>query len=191
MQPEFDFSASGDPRAHPQTALVPVADLHERRQAGLLDLIFLALAYVGFLGLFRSLGGHFYFARVDAVVYAAAFVLFYALYFSIFTIFGGATPGMQLRGLYVVRLDGTLAENRQLLWRAFAYLLSAGALMLGFSLGLLGRGPFHLARSHFAYLRHLGAAARPGRLLRGRATAAANLGAQVASTIIAGPCVSG
>src|SRR5271156_4877225 len=59
MQPEFDFSASGDPRAHPQTALVPVAELHERRQAGLLDFIFLALVYVGFLGLFRSLGGHF------------------------------------------------------------------------------------------------------------------------------------
>src|ERR1700723_1807659 len=132
MQPEFDFSASGDPRAHPQTALVPVAELHERRQAGLLDFIFIALVYVGFLGLFRSLGGHFYFARVDAVVYAAAFVLFYALYFAIFTIFAGATPGMQLRGLYVVRLDGHLAENRQLLWRGFAYLLSSGALMLGF-----------------------------------------------------------
>ena len=132
MQPEFDFSAAADPRAHPQTALVPVAELHERRQAGLLDFIFLALVYVGFLGLFRSLGGHFYFARVDTVVYAAAFVLFYALYFAIFTIFGGATPGMQLRGLYVVRLDGHLAENRQLLWRGFAYLLSAGALMLGF-----------------------------------------------------------
>jgi uncharacterized RDD family membrane protein YckC len=132
LQPEFDFSASGDPRAHPQTALIPVADLHERRQAGLLDLIFLTLAYVGFLGLFRSLGGHFYFARVDAAVYGAAFILFYALYFSIFTIFGGATPGMQLRGLYVVRLDGQLAENRQLQWRAFAYLLSGGALMLGF-----------------------------------------------------------
>jgi uncharacterized RDD family membrane protein YckC len=132
MQPEFDFSASGDPRAHPQTALVPVAELHERRQAGLLDFIFLALVYVGFLGLFRSLGGHFYFARVDAVVYASAFALFFALYFAIFTIFGGATPGMQLRGLYVVRLDGHLAENRQLLWRGFAYLLSAGALMLGF-----------------------------------------------------------
>lgn len=132
QQPELDFSASGDDRAHPQTALIPVADLHERRQAGLLDFIFITLAYVGFLGLFRSLGGHFSFARVDAVVYAAAFVLFYALYFSIFTIFGGATPGMQLRGLYVVRLDGHLAENRQLLWRAFAYLLSGGALMLGF-----------------------------------------------------------
>jgi uncharacterized RDD family membrane protein YckC len=132
LQPELDFSASGDPRAHPQTALVPVADLHERRQAGLLDFIFLTLAYAGFLGLFRSLGGHFSFARMDAAVYASAFALFYALYFCIFTIFGGATPGMQLRGLYVVRLDGHPAENHQLQWRAFAYLLSGGALMLGF-----------------------------------------------------------
>jgi len=132
LQPELDFSASGDPRAHPQTALVPVADLRERRQAGLLDFIFLTVTYVGFLGLFRSLGGHFSFARVDAAVYAAVFMLFAALYFAIFTIFAGATPGMQLRGLYVVRLDGHPAENRQLQWRAFAYLFSGGALMLGF-----------------------------------------------------------
>lgn len=132
FQPEFDFSASGDARAHPQTALIAVADLPARRNAALLDGVFLTLAYVGFLGLFRSLGGHFAFERVDAVVYLATFALFYALYFAIFTIFGGATPGMQLRGLYVVRLDGHLAESRQLLWRGFAYLLSAGALMLGF-----------------------------------------------------------
>jgi uncharacterized RDD family membrane protein YckC len=132
LQPELDFSAGGDPRAHPQTALVPVADLRERRQAGLLDFVFLTITYAGFLALFRSLGGHFSFARVDAAVYAAVFVLFSALYFAIFTIFGGATPGMQLRGLYVVRLDGHAAEQRQLQWRAFAYLLSGGALMLGF-----------------------------------------------------------
>lgn len=132
LQPELDFSASGDARAHPQTALIAVADLPARRNAALLDAVFLTAAYIGFLGLFRSLGGHFAFQRVDAVVYTATFALFYALYFAIFTIFGGATPGMQLRGLYVVRLDGHLAENRQLLWRGFAYLLSAGALMLGF-----------------------------------------------------------
>ena len=44
----------------------------------------------------------------------------------------GATPGMQLRGLTVVRLDGSLPDTRQLLWRNFGYLLSGATLMLGF-----------------------------------------------------------
>ena len=39
---------------------------------------------------------------------------------------------MQLLGLTVVRLDGSLPDTRQLLWRNFGYLLSAATLMLGF-----------------------------------------------------------
>ena len=72
------------------------------------------------------------FTKVDAVVFAATFFLLYTIYFSIFTFFGGATPGMLLRSLYVVRLDGRLADTRQLLWRSFGYLFSGGALMMGF-----------------------------------------------------------
>ncbi len=132
FQPELDFAAASEDRAHQQTELVPVAGLRERRMAGLLDLAFLTISYFGFGGLFHSLGGHLSFTRVDGIVFAATFVLLYSLYFSIFTFFGGATPGMQLRGLYVVRLDGRLADTRQLLWRSFAYLISAGALMMGF-----------------------------------------------------------
>jgi len=70
--------------------------------------------------------------RVDAAVYLAAFFLFYAQYFFLFTTFAGATPGMQLRGLTIVRLDGSLPDTRQLLWRSFGYLLSGATMMLGF-----------------------------------------------------------
>ncbi|MFZ0037992.1 MAG: RDD family protein [Candidatus Acidiferrales bacterium] len=132
LQPELDFMVAADDRSHPQTALVPVASLRERREAGLLDSAFLAFSYVGFGALFHSLGGRLSFNKVDAVVFAATFFLLYTIYFSIFTFFGGATPGMLLRGLYVVRLDGRLADTRQLLWRSFGYLLSGGALMMGF-----------------------------------------------------------
>jgi uncharacterized RDD family membrane protein YckC len=132
FQPELDFSAGNNDRAHPQTALVPVASLRERRQAGLLDLAFLILSYLAFAAMFRSLGGRMSFTRMDAIVFGATFLLLYVIYFSIFTFFGGATPGMQLRGLYVVRLDGRMADTRQLLWRSFGYLLSAGALTMGF-----------------------------------------------------------
>ena len=132
VQPELDFSSAAHERAHPQTALVPVASLIERRNAGFLDAIFLGLTYAGFLGLFRSLGGQVVVEKADAVVYLAAFFLFYALYFSLFTTCAEATPGMQLFCLTTVRLDGTVPDTRQLLWRSFGYLLAGATLMLGF-----------------------------------------------------------
>ena len=132
IQPELDFSNSPDYRAHPQTALVPVASLGERRRAGALDAVFLALTYAGFLGLFRSLGGQLMLEKVDAIVHLSVFYLFFAQYFFLFITFAGATPGMQLQGLTIVRLDGSLPDTRQLLWRSFGYLLSGATLMLGF-----------------------------------------------------------
>jgi uncharacterized RDD family membrane protein YckC len=132
IQPELDFTSFPDDRAHPHTALVPVASLAERRHAGALDLLFLSLTYAGFLGLFRSLGGQLVLEKVDAIVYVATFYLFYAQYFFLFTTFAGATPGMQLCGLTIVRLDGSLPDTRQLLWRSFGYLLSGATMMLGF-----------------------------------------------------------
>jgi uncharacterized RDD family membrane protein YckC len=132
IQPELDFSNSPDDRAHPQTALVPVANLSERRWAGVLDVFFLGLTCAGFFGLFRSLGGEMMLDKMDAVVYAAVAFLFFAQYFFLFTTLAGATPGMQLRGLTIVRLDGSLPDTRQLLWRSFGYLISGATLMLGF-----------------------------------------------------------
>ena len=132
IQPELDFASVGSDRARPQTALVPVASLADRAWAGGLDGLFLALTCGGFAALFRSLGGQIALEKMDAIVYLAVAYLFYALYFFIFTTFAGATPGMQLRGLTIVRLDGSLPETRQLLWRNFGYLLAGATLMLGF-----------------------------------------------------------
>jgi uncharacterized RDD family membrane protein YckC len=130
-QPELDFSAL-DSNAHPQEDLAPVAGLGERRAAGLLDAMFLILAYSGFLGLFRSLGGQFAINRVDAGIYAAAFFMFYVLYFSLFMVFRGATPGMQLRHLVAVQLDSSPPDTRQFAWRSLGYALSGATLGLGF-----------------------------------------------------------
>ena len=132
VQPELNFSSSPEDRARPQTALVPVASLGERRWAAFLDALFLALTCAGFLGLFHSLGGRLTFAKTDALVYLTVAYLFYSLYFFLFTVLAGATPGMQLVGLTVVRLDGSLPDSRQLLWRTFGYLLSGATLLLGF-----------------------------------------------------------
>jgi uncharacterized RDD family membrane protein YckC len=132
IQPELDFVPARDYRSHPQTALVPVASNEARRWAGILDGIFLFLTYAGFLALFRSLGGQMLLDKVGTAVYASTFFLLYIQYFALFTTFAGATPGMQLRGLYVVRLDGYLPDTSQLLWRSFGYCLSGGTLLLGF-----------------------------------------------------------
>ena len=136
VQPELDFSAAAGERGHPQTALVPVATLVERRNAAVVDMLFILLTLAAFAGLFvglmRSLGGEIVLDRIDAVMCAPVFFLFYSLYFVVFTVFAGATPGMQVCGLAIVRLDGRLPDTRQLTWRGFGYVLSAATLMLGF-----------------------------------------------------------
>jgi uncharacterized RDD family membrane protein YckC len=132
IQPELDFSAAAHERSRPQTALVPVASLSERLWAGAVDGLFLGITCAGFAGLFRSLGGQITFDKMDVLVAGAIIYLFYALYICLFTTLAGATPGMQLRGLSIVRLDGTLPDTHQLLWRSFGYLLCGATLTLGF-----------------------------------------------------------
>jgi uncharacterized RDD family membrane protein YckC len=137
-RPSFDFTSNSG-HAGAQTAVSPydspvppVASLVERRRAGALDATFLLFAYVGFVMLFRALGGRFSFSRFDALVTVATLGLLYAQYVTLFTYFAGATPGMMLRGLRVASLDGLDPSPRQLLWRSLGYLISAGTMMLGF-----------------------------------------------------------
>jgi len=137
-QPSFDFTAD-DRRDEPRPRIsaydspaLSVAPLAERRRAGLLDVALILFAYGAFLMLFHAFGGRFTFSKVDALVTAATLGLFYTQYITLFTYFGAATPGMTLRGLRVVSLDGLDPSPQQLLWRSFGYLVSAGTMMLGF-----------------------------------------------------------
>src|SRR5579863_9262995 len=78
------------------------------------------------------LGGRIGFDKLDLTVAGATFALFYAQYFALFTVFGGSTPGMMLRGLRVVSFHGGIPTSRQMAWRSFGYLISAGTCFLGF-----------------------------------------------------------
>jgi uncharacterized RDD family membrane protein YckC len=109
-----------------------VASLPERRRAAIVDAGLLLFSYGGMLALFTVLGGRIGLNRVDLAVAGASFVLFYAQYFALFTMFGGATPGMMLRGLRVVSFDGNIPKSSQMVWRSFGYLISAGTCFLGF-----------------------------------------------------------
>ena len=131
-QPQLDFSVVENYRLHPAEPSFPVAELTLRRVAGFVDALAISSVFAGFLEAFRSLGGQLHLVKIDLAIYAIVFFLIYVLYFGMFTIFSGATLGMQLRGLSVVAMDGALPDTRQLLWRTFGYILSGGALLLGF-----------------------------------------------------------
>jgi uncharacterized RDD family membrane protein YckC len=112
--------------------MFPVAGVEERRLAGLIDAACLLFAYGGFLALFGSLGGQFTLSKLSAAICVSTFVIVYLQYFALFTVFGGTTPGMMLRGLHVVSFSGDTPLPRQMLWRSVGYMLSAGTLFLGF-----------------------------------------------------------
>jgi uncharacterized RDD family membrane protein YckC len=139
-QPNLDWSgayrssvgAGATAESHSAPLLRPVASLGQRRLAGILDAGFLLFTFGGILALFGALGGRFTLTRLDAAITVAALGMFYAQYFTLFTVFGGSTPGMMLRGLRVVSFDGDTPTPRQMLWRSFGYLISAGTFMLGF-----------------------------------------------------------
>jgi uncharacterized RDD family membrane protein YckC len=114
------------------SGIYPAASLEERRRAALIDAACLAFAYGGFLALFGSLGGHFTFSKLSAAVCFFTFAFVYLQYFGLFTIFGGTTPGMIIRGLQVATFSGEIPTLRHLLLRATGYMLSAGTLFMGF-----------------------------------------------------------
>ena len=126
------FAASAATNSIADGGMYPVASLEDRRLAGLIDSACLLFAYGGFLALFGSLGGQFTVSKLSAAVYAATLVIVYVQYFALFTVFGGTTPGMMLRGLHVVNFAGEMPTPRQMLWRSVGYMLSAGTLFLGF-----------------------------------------------------------
>jgi uncharacterized RDD family membrane protein YckC len=139
----IDVSLSPDSESNPQTQVIenerksqpglhPVASIDDRRLAALIDICCLLFAYGGFLMLFGSLGGQFTLSKLTAAVYTTTFAIVYLQYFALFTIFGGTTPGMMIRGLQVVSFSGEPPTPRQMLLRTAGYILSAGTFFLGF-----------------------------------------------------------
>ncbi|HXY24004.1 MAG TPA: RDD family protein [Candidatus Acidoferrum sp.] len=135
LKPEAETSTQEHPvveESAKESCLFPVASIDDRRIAGVIDLFCLLFAYGGFLGLFGSLGGHFTLSKLSVAVCVATFSAVYMQYFALFTIFGGTTPGMMVRGLRVLSFAGDTPSPKQMLLRSAGYLLSAGAFFLGF-----------------------------------------------------------
>jgi uncharacterized RDD family membrane protein YckC len=133
--PDSEASAQEQPAKEERRTLPglhPVASIDDRRLSGLIDLLCLLFAYGGFLMLFGSLGGQFTVSKLNAAVCATTFAIVYLEYFALFTIFGGTTPGMMMRGLQVVGFSGEPPTPRQMLLRSAGYMLSAGTFFLGY-----------------------------------------------------------
>ena len=136
--PPAPESMSGSPQSiddspvDQHSGLYPVASIENRRLSGLIDAACMLIPWGSFLTLFGSLGGHFALSKLSAAVCIASFALVYVQYFALFTVFGGTTPGMMLRGLRVVDFSGEEPSPRQLFFRAAGYMLSAGTFFLGF-----------------------------------------------------------
>jgi len=106
--------------------------LGHRFAAGLLDLFVLLLAFGLFVTVFYESGGRLSRRPLDLTVVALAAAFFVILYFGLFTGLAFATPGQSALALQVRTLEGGVPDAASAIWRAFGYLVSAAALMLGF-----------------------------------------------------------
>ena len=111
--------------------LYGAASIEQRRLAALVDAACLAFAYGAFLALFNCVG-EFTASKLSGAVCLATFAMVYLQYFALFTVFGGTTPGMMVRGLQVVSFTGETPTPRQMLLRSAGYVLSAATFFMGF-----------------------------------------------------------
>jgi uncharacterized RDD family membrane protein YckC len=111
--------------------LYGAASIEQRRLAALVDAACLAFAYGAFLALFHCVG-EFTASKLSGAVCLATFAMVYLQYFALFTVFGGTTPGMMVRGLQVVSFTGETPTPRQMLLRSAGYVLSAATFFMGF-----------------------------------------------------------
>ena len=166
-QPAFDFSAaertnsslSLGARSLPfsnDSQLFHVAPLPQRRRAGIIDAALLLFAFGGFWSLFSAMGGHFTISSFSAVVTAATLSLLYAQYFSLFTYFGGATPGMMLCHLRVVSFDGSEPHLPAIAVAQLRLPDLRRHSSPGLRLGAVGRRSLNLARPHLPNLPNRG-----------------------------------
>jgi uncharacterized RDD family membrane protein YckC len=135
LPPEPSAEAASESASHialDRYGLYPVATIEERRLAAVIDAACLLFVLGAFLALFGAIGGDFTASKLGGAVCFLTLAIVYLQYFALFTIFGGTTPGMMLRGLQVVSFSGEPPSPRQMLLRSAGSMLSAGTFFLGF-----------------------------------------------------------
>ena len=131
MEIELEPSpALGD--AEGRTAVLKIAPLGKRLLAGVFDLFVLLSSASMFAAIFWQTGGKLSSQPLDLVAVGLAGAILLMAYFGIFTVFAYGTPGLIWAGLEVRTIEGNPPKRIDCFWRAFGYLVSISALMLGF-----------------------------------------------------------
>jgi uncharacterized RDD family membrane protein YckC len=141
-QPQLDFdeAENSQPFSFPeyQRELIP-----HRIAAGAADLGIVGALYLLFvLMTFIEMPDGALMDRRVLGVYGIGFLLLVSIYFLLFMLSAGQTPGMKLRDLIAVTKDGSPLNPQAACMRGFGYFISLLPLMLGFIWALLD--PEHL-----------------------------------------------
>jgi len=118
--------------AEARPSALPMAPIGRRFLAGMLDALALLVAGGLFALIFWRAGGRLSTQPLNLCVVGFIAAFFIMAYFGLFTALTSTTPGLLWLGIEVRSLDGTFPLPTQAFWRAFGYLVSTGALMLGF-----------------------------------------------------------
>ncbi|HEV2501396.1 MAG TPA: RDD family protein [Terriglobia bacterium] len=127
--PDAAFTNSPDQEEFAEPAAAP---LRKRFLAGLADAGILLVAGCLFAGLFTLVRGKLEPTPLDLAVAGFIVIFWIFFYFGSFTAIALRTPGQAAFGLSVSNLDGERPTRQEASLRAFGYLVSLAALMLGF-----------------------------------------------------------
>jgi uncharacterized RDD family membrane protein YckC len=129
----MDSSAGDEDESEYAPWNAPVAPLGRRFLAGVLDGLLLLLALALFVTIFWwVVGGRFHFRSAYLGAFGSITGFLMLAYFAVFGRLALASPGQQAAGLTLRSLDGGMPTSGQALWRAFGYLVSLSAMLLGF-----------------------------------------------------------
>ena len=118
--------------AEARPSALPMAPIGRRFLAGMLDALVLLVAGGLFALIFWRAGGRLSPQLLNFCIVGLIAAFLIMAYFGLFTALTSTTPGLLWLGIEVRSLDGTFPLPTQAFWRAFGYLVSTGALMLGF-----------------------------------------------------------
>lgn len=127
---------SAPPLETPEPTILPaevsMAPMIRRFLGGMIDAFVLLLAAGVFSLIFWRAGGHLSPDTFNLAIVALMAILVALTYFGAFTALTSTTPGLLWLGIEVRSLQGGPPTLRQSFWRAFGYLVSASALLVGF-----------------------------------------------------------
>jgi uncharacterized RDD family membrane protein YckC len=142
-QPELDF----DEAEHSLPFTFPEYQrdlIGPRFTAGLADFGIVGLIYLFFVVVtfLQMPAGAVFLEKSVLGVYGLGYLLLVGIYFFLFMLGGGQTPGMKIRQLVVVTRDNEPLDPRVSCLRGFGYLISLLPIMLGFVWAIID--PEHL-----------------------------------------------